>query len=110
MKEQPNAFLAIGGPWDGKRVARADQGLGFKVVKHQRYPTILSSQMEACVPATVETVTYLADRVSCSRLEEDQVWFWRPADQSLKETLSKLLERYEQSANINFQESPFRHY
>jgi hypothetical protein len=107
--EKTKAYLCIGGPYDGRRYAPShDRGLGFQVPKSVRTPTPFGLYNAAIMPATVESVTYVADRIRCASPDKE-VWLWRPADQSMEATMKLLLERYEQANNIIWAETPFGH-
>jgi hypothetical protein len=51
--------------------------------------------------ASIDYVTYVAERLTGNG-EKEEVWCWRPHDQIRAQTFQKLLERYEQSANIRW--------
>jgi hypothetical protein len=105
MTEKARAYLCIGGPYDGRRYA-SKRELGFQVPKLVRRPQPYGRFNAAIAPVAVETITYIADRVRCADSEEE-VWFWRPADQSITATMHLLLERYEQANNVVWSETPF---
>jgi len=107
MIEKTKAYLCIGGPYDGRRYASKDD-LGFRVPNLVRSPSAFSITNAAIAPAVVEYVVYVADRIRCGSPDKE-VWFWRPADQSIQATMERLLERYEQANNIIWNESPYPH-
>ena len=106
MVEKQKAYLCVGGPYAGRRYAVKDERMGFRVPKLVRHMPRITEFNPALAPATVEYVTYVADRIRCAN-PDDEVWFWRPLDQSVKATMELLLERYEQANNIIWQERPF---
>jgi hypothetical protein len=103
-QEKTNAYLCIGGPYDGRRYG-TDGRLSFRVPRtvHQ---AAISVHSPGITGATVEMITYVADRIFCGSPEKE-VWFWRPADQTTEATMLLLLERYEQANNILWSASPF---
>lgn len=105
MVEKTKAYLCVGGPYDGRRYA-SERDLGFHVPKLVRPMHAPSRLMPTVAPATVENVTYVADRIRCGSPDKE-VWFWRPAEQSVQQTMEMLLERYEQANNIIWNEGPF---
>lgn len=99
-----HAYLCIGGPYDGRRYA-ADE-LGFKVAHQTKLaPVKPFGQMDLAAPVEVNYTTYVADYI---RHRTGELWFWRPADQSLNDTLAKLIACYEQANNIVWSEIPER--
>ena len=105
MTEKARAYLCVGGPYDGRRYA-SERTLGFEVPKLVRQPALFGRFNAAVAPVTIEHVAYVADRLRCQNAE-DEVWFWRPVDQSIKATMQLLLERYEQANNIIWSDTPF---
>jgi len=103
--KKQTAYLCIGGPYDGRRYV--SNGLNFKVPKLIKSPSPFRNPMIDQVSGTVEWTYYIADRIRCSN-PDDEVWFWRPENQSVKTTMNLLLERYEQSNNLIWSESPFQ--
>jgi hypothetical protein len=105
MSEKTKAYLCVGGPYDGRRYA-SERDLEFRVPKMVRMSPAFSPTNAMVAPAMIENITYVADRIKCGSPDKE-VWFWRPADQSLKATVMMLLERYEQANNIIWVEPPF---
>lgn len=99
MTEKSRAFLCVGGPWDGKRYASTE--LGFKVVHTPRPTAITWNRGELIAPVSINYTHYVAHRLWASK-DGEEVWVWQPFEQKHEDTLRKLLERYEQSANIQW--------
>lgn len=98
MNGKKHAFLCVGGPYDGKRYSATDYG--FKVA-HTPWPMAISFKDDLVPASSVNYTAYIAQRLF-SRTNGDEVWVWAPFEQKPDETLKKLLERYEQSANIQW--------
>ena len=99
---EQNAYLCVGGPYDGRRYACKEHL--FQVPRVVREHRTVTDHNLVLAESRVEHVTYIAD---CFRKGEDEAWFWRPADQSETATMRLLLERYEQANNIIWSKSPF---
>ena len=106
MAEKQKAYLCVGGPYDGRRYAPKGGRLGFQVPKMVRMTHAPTAFNPTIAPASIEYVTYVAERVRAQNMD-DEVWFWKPEDQSIKQTMEMLLARYEQANNIIFSETPF---
>ena len=98
--EKEHVYICVGGPFDGKRY-RSKDGYGFRAPKLAKMPSLpLDSSALPAEAVQIHYVTYVMDRVRTSK--DDEIRFWRPYEQSLYDTIAKLLERYEQSANIEW--------
>lgn len=106
MAKETKAYLCIGGPYDGRRYASVEHDLGFKVPKYVRPSMPFSPHSAVVAPVTIDHVTYVADRIRCGSPDKE-VWFWRPGNQSVEDTMKMLLERYEQANNIIWSKTPF---
>lgn len=100
--KRKHALLCVGGPYDGRRYLADD--LGFRAAHLHKMPNPPAC-LDAIMPESA-TVTYTVYVADAFRSRDGEVWFWRPADQSLENTMKKLLERYEQGSNIIWNEIP----
>jgi len=84
------SMLCVGGPHAGRRV-ESKPGAGFTVPVLKRpastYPMALD-------PVEVEHFDY---RAEVFHTPDGDVWFWAPRDQSALQTITLLLECYEQA-------------
>jgi hypothetical protein len=100
--DKQQAYLCIGGPWDGKRYAAKNNENYFKVPHISKLP-IASFSVTECVSDKIVDIKYTLYVAQCFREHrKESVWFWRPSEQSLTDSLLKLLERYEQSSNLKW--------
>lgn len=101
-----HAFLCIGGPYDGRRYATDE--LGFRVSRVPMTPWVTWHANEYLPMITAEVVHthYVADRLRAGKNTE--VWFWRPSEQTMEQTIKLMLERYERANNIIWDIAPAR--
>ena len=99
------SYLCIGGPRDGRRYT--SEAPYFRAPLYRPISAI-SPMVPPTVQDTINYVTYVAERIVTGRgASIDEVWFWRPEDQTLGETVRRILDVYEKSANINFDGPPW---
>lgn len=98
-----HAYLCVGGPYSGRRYASYDPY--FKVANRLRMPLEVpkASPVE---PVSIKYTVYVADHV---RSKTDEVWFWRPEEQGLVETVRTLLKVFEQAHNIVWEGNPYEY-
>lgn len=99
-----NAYLCIGGPYDGQRIAVNDN----KTFVAHTLKSIEYTWYKENVPipsSNVERIMYVADRIHTGK--DGEYWFWRPADQSFDDSMKLLFQRYEQVSNINWFNEPW---